>query len=895
MAALGPDIPPSNPNGDNPGMKHRGSDTSPSEHVPSWSIGTTEPGGPTRAQSKLDATDYTGSGKTFPRLSRPVELLRHGYDVVVIGSGYGGGVAASRMARAGQSVCVLERGKERWPGEYPDNLASAAPEIAVSGLFAPGNSAGQHVKVGSPTALYQLVLGQGQNAFVASGLGGTSLLNANVFLRADPGTMSLCEWPEALRKTGALDQYYERAEYMLQPETYPEEFPPLPKLELLEKQCDFLKRELAHERHSGEPTFRRVPQTTRFEDGPNNVGVQMQASTLTGMDSTGINNGSKSTTLVTYLADSWNWGAEIFCECEVRYVKKHPNPETGGYLVCFAWHGSKRAHFKDNIYDDLMWIHAKQFVFFGAGALGTTEILLRSKSLGLKMSNTVGEEMSGNGDILAFGYNTNEVCFSQVAIAFLTKSQTVNGMGHPSPAPERPVGPTITGVIDCRDQKNPLDGFVIEEGAVPRPLVPMLQAMLEIMPGKVFPSNFDISQKLRHFCSRTASRFWAYAPRGSLERTQTYLIMSHDNKQAVMTLEKGKPTLRWGGVGRSEHVKYLINILSMITSAVGGTYINSPFYASLGQQQVTVHIIGGARMAPDGNGLSGATDDTGRLFSGNEREVHDGLIVVDGAIIPTALGVNPFATITAVAERAVHEAANRSGLEIDYETTNGLLDLEKRPKHVWPMDGPLKRAHDTVHQALNCSSQGIAFTQVMSGFMNVEDDVKDFDVAFDSGTAAGATARFFLSVRAWNTDNLVGLKEHPSMLTGTFTCAGLRGSPFMVLRGDFHLFTEDSRTPDTTNIKYEFDMMSTDGAMVHFSGYKAVNPSIMLQPLAAWKATSTLYCTLTKHDEVISRGQLNIQPRFVRAQNFHPNGYFDAGKTLLNKQVPIVFHKAVCV
>lgn len=50
----------------------------------------------------------------FPRISRPVELLRSEYDVVVIGSGYGGGVAASRMARGGQSVCVLERGQERW-------------------------------------------------------------------------------------------------------------------------------------------------------------------------------------------------------------------------------------------------------------------------------------------------------------------------------------------------------------------------------------------------------------------------------------------------------------------------------------------------------------------------------------------------------------------------------------------------------------------------------------------------------------------------------------------------------------------------------------------------------------------------------------------------------------
>ena len=70
----------------------------------------------------------------------------------------------------------------------------------------------------------------------------------------------------------------------------------------------------------------------------------------------------------------------------------------------FAWHGSKRATFKNNFNSDLMWVHAKKYVFLGAGSLGTTEILLRSKEVGLNMSERVGTTMSGNGDILAFGY-----------------------------------------------------------------------------------------------------------------------------------------------------------------------------------------------------------------------------------------------------------------------------------------------------------------------------------------------------------------------------------------------------------------------------------------------------------------------------------------------------------
>lgn len=131
----------------------------------------TKPGTQTKEKPKRRSNAGTEDDHmdSFPRLSKPVELLRSEYDVVVIGSGYGGGVAASRMARTGQSVCVLERGRERWPGEYPVKTADALKDMHISGTLAPGNLKGKMVDGGDPTGMYHLIFGRGQNAVVCNG------------------------------------------------------------------------------------------------------------------------------------------------------------------------------------------------------------------------------------------------------------------------------------------------------------------------------------------------------------------------------------------------------------------------------------------------------------------------------------------------------------------------------------------------------------------------------------------------------------------------------------------------------------------------------------------------------------------------------------------------------
>ncbi|KAF6824728.1 glucose-methanol-choline oxidoreductase [Colletotrichum plurivorum] len=780
------------------------------------------------------AGNYDPVTGTYPRISRPVEVIRPSYDCVVIGSGYGGAVAASRMARGHKSVCLLERGKERWPGEFPTDSVPAIRELHMTNAATDGviGRLGKAALGHDPTGLYHLYVGDGQNAFVANGLGGTSLLNANVFLEADSKTLDLPIWPKDIKGQG-LKNYYERARSVLEPEQYPQDYPRLQKLDTLEKQAKLM---------GWGDKFYRVPQTTRFRDGDNSTGVSMKASTLTGQDTTGLNDGSKSTTLVNYLSDAWNWGAEMFCQCEVRYVTKAVDRE--GYIVHFAWHGGKRANFKDIFHEDLMWVHAKELVFFGAGSIGTTEILLRSKKMGLEMSKDVGHGMSGNGDILAFGYNTNEY---------------VNSIGRPDPPPNRPVGPCITGVIDCRDQENPLDGFVIEEGAVPAALAPFYELMLSYMPGRIFPSNLKLSDKIGHVGAAVSSRVLGpYSRLSATEKTQCYLIMSHDSSQATMSLVNDRPFINYSGVGKSQRVKKLSGYLSKMTNLIGGTYVDSPFYAAFGEKEITVHAIGGARISNNDTGENGGVNANGQLFTGQTEKVHKGLVVCDGTIVPAALGVNPFATITALAERSVEKVAEEFGIDIDYKRKNGPLNLFGKPAHTPNHDAnvDVERVQTIIQAARVDQTSGVAFSEMMDGWIHIGEDAKDlsFERAFTAARGKGEYSRFFLTARSWNTHNLVNDKEHQATLTGTFTCPQLGGT-CMVQGGKFQLFNDDPRAPDTTNLTYNFTVACPNGRNLHFNGYKVVNSNVVLNPLNLWKATTTLYCTISELEEKDAQGQ----------------------------------------
>jgi len=549
-------------------------------------------------------------------LSQPVAALKARYDAIVVGSGYGGGIAASRLARMGLDVAVLERGPERNPGDFPDSLIAATQELQA-------HFAGR--TIGPPSGLFEVHVNDDIHVLVGCGLGGTSLINGNVMLKPDPRIFETDDWPAELSggRNSRLEEGYVRARHMLQPVPYPDKVP-LNKLKAME----------AAARHLG-TTASRPPITVTFEDRPggNLARVVQPACTLCGDCATGCNVGAKNTTLQNYIPDAALHGAAIFCGARVDHLEKL----SGGWRVHLE--GGQTAE--------------ADMVVLGAGTLGSTGILLRSARAGLSASPRLGHGFSGNGDVISFAYN-NDVPIDGI------------GIGHPLREGAGPVGPCIAGLIDLRDTDLAESGMVIQEGAIPSALAAILPLMMKSS-GTLFGEDtddgfFDYWQE----AGRSMKSLVGGAYRGAVNHTQTLLVMSHDGAGGQIVIDgEGRPRVIWPDVGDLVVYERVSETLRKVTEATGGTYVANPVWSKLlGRNLVTVHPLGGCGL---GNRASdGVVDHKCRVFSGFESDVvHDGLYVCDGAAMPRSLGVNPSYTISAVAERAMMHLADDYGLAFD--------------------------------------------------------------------------------------------------------------------------------------------------------------------------------------------------------------------------------------
>jgi len=540
------------------------------------------------------------------RLARSLDHARARYDVIVVGSGYGGGISAMRLARAGKRVAVVERGREIVTGEFPNRFPDMRHEMRVTGA---------RMSMGSETGLFDVRIGEDMHVLVGRGLGGGSLVNAGVALRPDARVFADPVWPGQIRQDGLIDEGYARARRWLRPARDP--------------QAATLAKYKALEAASAAigiaPMAPEV--VVSFADTVNPAGIPQAACTRCGDCCAGCNVGAKNTIAVTYLPDAVRHGAELFTHGRVTHVAP---AHGGGWQVHIervdtpgAGHGQYLAL-------------AADMVILAAGTLGSTEILLRSRGRGLALSDRLGERFSANGDIIAFGYG------AKVPVNAI-------GVGHPAKVDGLKVGASVSGQIEIVDPDDLANSVTIQEGAMPSALAPVLPVM--------FVPNGRLLGALQSLVSGVY--------KGPFASLQTFFAVSHDSAAGRFHLDGDRLTLAWPNAKDEAVYQRLDTALAALVGQVGGHYVKNPLAGSvMGNQPATAHPLGGCAMGADRT--QGVVDHAGRVFDATSGKgtsaVHAGLHVIDGAIIPRSLGVNPLLTIAALAERAMLHVAREHGL-----------------------------------------------------------------------------------------------------------------------------------------------------------------------------------------------------------------------------------------
>lgn len=558
------------------------------------------------------------------RLSLSNDKIKDHYEVIVIGSGYGGGAAASRLARGGRKVCVFERGKEILPGEYPDTAIELVKQVQ-------SDFPDKHL--GSKTALFDIRYNKDINVIVGCGLGGTSLINANINEAPDARIYQDEIWPIEVREdasNGMLDKFKAYADDMLKPTHYPDDYPSLAKQNAFEKPTQ-----------SSPGQFYPVRINVNFKSGVNHVGIEQQACVNCGDCMSGCNFSAKNTVLMNYLPDAKNHGAEIFTQQQVDYVARHAD----------TWR--VHIHPTSSTADKTRFIDA-DIVILAAGTLGSTEILLHSREHGLSLSDRIGKRFSGNGDMLGIAYNTDHLI-------------NAVGFGHRQAKGRKPVGPTSTAIIDTRKDSNLENSMVLASASIPGALAPLLAkalAALAALMGQDTDTGWwdKLQEKMRKVKSLL---FGAYT--GAVMNTQFILSVSQDDSTGEMYLKNNRLRVSWPGAGEGLPLAAANNTMKQMAKPLGGTYIQNPIWNNLTNQSLlTGHPLGGCVMAEAAE--HGVVNHKGQVFSSSQgKESHQGLYVMDAAVIPRSVGINPLNAITTLAERSCYYLMQDYGWPANYD------------------------------------------------------------------------------------------------------------------------------------------------------------------------------------------------------------------------------------
>jgi cholesterol oxidase len=515
------------------------------------------------------------------------------FDWLVIGSGFGGSVAALRLAQKGYRVGVLECGRRFGDDEMPKSTWDLrrywyAPRAGLHGIF-------------RLTIFRDVAIASG------SGVGGGSLGYANTLYRAparfyeDPQWAGLRDWQVELAP------HYTEAERMLGVVAYDEDDP-----------ADDLLREYAEEIGVGETYaktrvgvfLRERGQTVKDPffggDGPDRTGCMRCGRCMVGCP-----HGAKNTLVKNYLWFAERAGVKIMPGRTVTDIR----PQDGGYAVTSersgAWVRRQRAT-----------LTAKGVVV-AAGALGTNRLLQACKLNGSlpELSDRLGELVR-------------------------TNSEAILAVTLPDGAPDIQRRVAITGSI-YPDPSTHIETVVYGEAA------DSMSGIFTLLAGDgtrlTRPLKLAASA-VRHPVLLTRT----FNPRGWSRRTIIVLVMqSLDNAIALRARRTRGGRIKLSTEQDPERPNPTFipaaNAFAEWLAERTGGLAQSALMEAVGNIPSTAHILGGAVIGESAE--TGVVDAHQRVFG------YENLLVCDGAAIPANVGVNPSLTITALAEHAMSRVA----------------------------------------------------------------------------------------------------------------------------------------------------------------------------------------------------------------------------------------------
>ena len=539
------------------------------------------------------------------------------FDAVVVGSGFGGSVTAYRLAEKKLSVCLLERGKPYGPGDF-----ARTPHAMSRNLWDPSEGL---------QGLFDIWSFRHIEAVVSAGLGGGSLIYANVFLRKDEHWFDDdgSAWPVSREE---LEPHYDAVQEIIELERYPFGRAPYdrtPKTVAFKEAAeqaglDWTLPPLAVAFGDGPPGEPIV------EEVPNLHDRQRSTCRLVGECDLGCNYGAKNSLDHNYLTlASRRHGAEIRTRCEVRSIAPLAG---GGYSIRYVEHADEDEGRRTNTSTLAQHEITAERLVLSAGTLGTTYLLLRNRDTLGGLPEALGTRFCGNGDLLSFATNARR------------REGEREGMRVLEPS----YGPVISSTVRVDDSADggTGPGYYIQEGGYPAFASWMVEST--DLPG-------GISRAARFLLGRFWDAVWA-KPDSNISAELSRLIgatarssallpmlgMGRDTPDGRMTLDDGKLAVDWSVETSEAYFDRVRDSMRALSEAMGADWAESPTWRF--KRVITVHPLGGCPMS-DGGPRTGVVDSRGGVYG------HPGLYVADGSMMPGPVGANPSFTIAALADR----------------------------------------------------------------------------------------------------------------------------------------------------------------------------------------------------------------------------------------------------